>query len=619
MKIVGFLLFLVIMQSSHGFLQSWRTINALGFGIGSRNLSKYQWKRTVVTFAHSPKKSTASKKKTFVQAPKPKEKATKALPHIKPEDFPTIDPSDVSEEQFKLATKTLKKLFLPKRIYEITDSCLNHGTLTLGMLNIALIQLQGGERADLALPLFHKFLQQENAKQAMQANLTLSGSLVLSLCKLGCIKEANSIANLSGIAKFVRDCTEISLATSSSSPGPLSNFTDIERKKWEASALIYLEMLNNLAFGFLKAEKYKPALKLLETLSSLPLFSFSSSSSSGQKKAVLVSKETAQEMLKTVLHEGDVPRIIEVIALLRRCQSLNDLESNQLLTSHMMKSVEFIKGAVDIEGLPQQKYPEIPEMLFMGRSNVGKSSLINMITNRKKLAYISKTPGKTTEFNYYLCKGQLGKEKTKQDFYLIDLPGVGFARRSKELREKWLSFMKSFIENRAKTLKCVFHLIDSRHGILDSDYDCLDLLPLLPRNIEYIVVFTKVDKNSGGGGTGSGGNSSLLYYQGVSRQIIHQTQTELTRLAGEKREIPILFSSSEARTGAVDILSKILVKMNNDKQEEREREIDEKNRREEQINAKNEQEADSEPEEEKEEKGNEEHEEDDESEERKKR
>jgi GTP-binding protein len=597
MKIVGFLLFLVIMQSSHGFLQSLRTINAaLGFGIGSRTLAKYQWKRTVVTFAHSPKKSTPSKKKTFVQTPKPKEKATKALPQIKPEDFPTVDPSNVSEEQFKLATKTLKKLFLPKRIYEITDSCLNHGTLTLGMLNIALIQLQGGERADLALPLFRKFLQQENAKPTMQANLVLSGSLVLSLCKLGCIKEANSVANLSGIAKFVRDCREISFATSSS-PGPLSNFTDAERKKWEANALIYLEMLNNLAFGFLKAEKYKPALKLLETLSSLPLHSFSVSSS-GQKKPVLVSKETAQEMLKTVLHEGDVPKIIEVIALLRRCQSLNDLESNQLLTSHMMKSVEFIKGAVDIEGLPQQKYPEIPEMLFMGRSNVGKSSLINMITNRKKLAYISKTPGKTTEFNYYLCKGQLGKEKTKQDFYLIDLPGVGFARRSKELREKWLSFMKSFIENRAKTLKCVFHLIDSRHGILDSDYDCLDLLPLLPRNIEYIVVFTKVDKNSGGGGTGSGGNSSLLYYQGVSRQIIQQTQAELTRLAGEKREIPILFSSSESRTGAVDILSKILVKINSDKQEEREREIQEKNRRED--NVKNQQAADREPEEEEE-------------------
>jgi serine phosphatase RsbU (regulator of sigma subunit) len=133
------------------------------------------------------------------------------------------------------------------------------------------------------------------------------------------------------------------------------------------------------------------------------------------------------------------------------------------------------------------------------------------------------------------------------------------------------------------------------------------------------VVFTKVDKNSGGGGTGSGGNSSLLYYQGVSRQIIQQTQAELTRLAGEKREIPILFSSSESRTGAVDILSKILVKMNSDKQEEREREIQEKNRRED--NVKNQQAANRELEEEEE--GKEEHEEDDESEdesdERKKR
>ena len=101
------------------------------------------------------------------------------------------------------------------------------------------------------------------------------------------------------------------------------------------------------------------------------------------------------------------------------CSGLDDNESVQLLTSAYMRQIDFIKGAVSMKTLPQDH--DYPEVAFIGRSNVGKSSLINMISNRKGLAFTSKTPGKTSEFNYFASQGVVGVNKEKVNFYLVGI------------------------------------------------------------------------------------------------------------------------------------------------------------------------------------------------------
>merc|ERR1711933_585025 len=143
----------------------------------------------------------------------------------------------------------------------------------------------------------------------------------------------------------------------------------------------------------------------------------------------------------------------------------------------------------------------------IGRSNVGKSSLVNMVTNRKSLAYTSKTPGKTQQFNYFAVNDKaerlrevkygdkLDGEKDLDSFYIVDLPGFGFAKVPEEQRNKWSSFMSEYIQSR-KTLSVIFHLADSRHGPTSEDVKIMKKFgEILPKKVNYILVLTKADKN----------------------------------------------------------------------------------------------------------------------------
>jgi GTP-binding protein len=142
--------------------------------------------------------------------------------------------------------------------------------------------------------------------------------------------------------------------------------------------------------------------------------------------------------------------------------------------------VTFVKGAVSIDGLPKADRPEIA---FAGRSNVGKSSLINALTNRKNLARASNTPGRTQEINYFdLSAGK---------FYLVDLPGYGFAAAPKKSVDAWSRFTLDYLRSRSK-LKRVFLLIDSRRGLGDVDLGILKQLDSAA--VGYQVVLTKIDK-----------------------------------------------------------------------------------------------------------------------------
>jgi GTP-binding protein len=141
----------------------------------------------------------------------------------------------------------------------------------------------------------------------------------------------------------------------------------------------------------------------------------------------------------------------------------------------------FVKGVVRIADLPQNGRPEIA---FAGRSNVGKSSLINALTGRTSLARVSVTPGRTRELNYFT----LGKEGA---LYLVDMPGYGYARASKSAIKGWTRLIRDYLKGR-RELKRVFLLIDARHGIKPSDEETMELLD--EAAVSYRVVRTRADK-----------------------------------------------------------------------------------------------------------------------------
>ena len=141
--------------------------------------------------------------------------------------------------------------------------------------------------------------------------------------------------------------------------------------------------------------------------------------------------------------------------------------------------VNFVKGVVAMSGLPPADRLEI---CFAGRSNVGKSSLINALTGRKALARTSNTPGRTQEINYFDVGGQ---------FYLVDLPGYGFAEAPLHVVKQWQALLKSYLSGRA-TLRRAFVLIDMRHGIKKVDDEIMGLLNQAA--VTFQVVLTKADK-----------------------------------------------------------------------------------------------------------------------------
>ena len=152
------------------------------------------------------------------------------------------------------------------------------------------------------------------------------------------------------------------------------------------------------------------------------------------------------------------------------------IEDGRLLFA---RPVTFIKSAVSLDTLPPMGPPEV---CFAGRSNVGKSTLINALTNQNGLARASNTPGRTQELNYFNAQDRL---------FLVDLPGYGFAKAPKAKVAAWTKLTRQFLRGRA-TLRRVFVLIDSRHGLKPVDIDLMDMLD--ETAVTYQLVLTKADK-----------------------------------------------------------------------------------------------------------------------------
>jgi len=144
---------------------------------------------------------------------------------------------------------------------------------------------------------------------------------------------------------------------------------------------------------------------------------------------------------------------------------------------------EFLRGAASVEDIPRA---ELPEVAFVGRSNVGKSSLVNALTGRKTLARVSNTPGRTREINFFRLGGRL---------MLADLPGYGYARVSKTDSARWTELIFAYLRGRPNLRRAVL-LIDSRRGPLANDIEVMDLLDRAA--VSYQLVLTKADKLKAG-------------------------------------------------------------------------------------------------------------------------
>jgi len=190
-------------------------------------------------------------------------------------------------------------------------------------------------------------------------------------------------------------------------------------------------------------------------------------------------------------------------------------------------NTDFLKGVVAMDGMPPADRIEI---CFAGRSNVGKSSLINALTGRKALARTSNTPGRTQEINYFTLL---------ESHYLVDLPGYGYANAPLPVVEKWQRLLKAYLSGRA-TLRRVFMLIDSRHGPKAVDEEIMALLGTAA--VTFQVVLTKIDKPSKGDYT----------------KVLDQTRKVLQKYPAAYPEI--IATSSEKGTG-LDILRTTIATM----------------------------------------------------------
>lgn len=189
--------------------------------------------------------------------------------------------------------------------------------------------------------------------------------------------------------------------------------------------------------------------------------------------------------------------------------------------------VDFVKGVVAVDGLPPGDRPEIA---FAGRSNVGKSSLINALTGRRAIARTSNTPGRTQELNFFTVG------RGDASFYMVDMPGYGFAKAPKPKVEAWQRLIKNYLRGRV-TLKRVFVLIDARHGIKPVDADILDMLD--GAAVSYQIVLTKADKVKAG---------ALETLQDATRTALAKRPAAFPRF---------VLTSSEKKEGLEDLRAEI--------------------------------------------------------------
>lgn len=196
---------------------------------------------------------------------------------------------------------------------------------------------------------------------------------------------------------------------------------------------------------------------------------------------------------------------------------------------------KYIASAVKVEQYPERKLKEI---VFIGRSNVGKSSLINSLTRVGGLARVSGTPGKTQTINFYELSAKIPGQEERKDFYLVDLPGYGYAKTGQENRKRWSKFIDEYLI-KSQELQFVCQLIDIRHEPMKSDVEMFQWL--VAQNLPVLVIATKADK--------------------LSKNGVQKSVAGIKRALGiaEIDVLPYSSVKSEGRSELLDVIGGVLV------------------------------------------------------------
>jgi len=202
-------------------------------------------------------------------------------------------------------------------------------------------------------------------------------------------------------------------------------------------------------------------------------------------------------------------------------------ETYEAVINALVRSVETEHEVLGLEELPTEDVV-LPEVAFVGLSNVGKSSLLNMVVGRRTLAHKSMTPGTTRKFGFYLIN---------DNFYLVDSPGLGFAEAPEELKEQWIKFLGDYLPAR-KQLKYVFHLMDGRQWPSAEDEWIMSLMANRANDTKYVVCLTKCDS----------------FRKLESRQwAVRQIQQTLERAGVSVEDTPVIVTSAREKWGRLEL------------------------------------------------------------------
>jgi len=404
----------------------------------------------------------------------------------------------VKDDGFRTIIREAKKNNSPKKLMKFAQQWSAEGRLTQNMTVTTIKTLQRMNRTEMSFDLIPYWEKSVDTEESF--DIQSGVSLLKNLCRLRRIDLAELILEKAGIY-----------------PNEFLGDYDLNPTVLSISEAL----LPELAYGYTISNKYQRSLNTIKMM---------------VKYSLPIHIDISKNIFKIFLKETDGQSIRTMLSYLLRIGGLSDNDSIQMLANTYMKSIEFKYGVVSMKTMP----PETDmEAAFIGRSNVGKSSLINMITNRKGLAFTSKTPGKTSEFNFFEANARNTEQDDIKKFFLVDMPGVGYAQVTKTQRIGWLDVLRSYVIER-RSLRVLFHLVDSRHGLLEADKECLELLEGLPERVQYVIVLTKADKRGGG----------------ARRDMIDNIKKEL--FLHTSRDIPIILTSSDSRTGGAVLWSVLL-------------------------------------------------------------
>lgn len=281
----------------------------------------------------------------------------------------------------------------------------------------------------------------------------------------------------------------------------------------------------NLVSAFLDALHRGTPVKTVDKRLGMEALSYLRKLSNTYDKLAALSVNDYNELIRTIGKLRSLEKVFDIVDLMRTCKVQKNNVTFEYIANAAVRQVRFITGAVSMETLPE---PLAAEVAFVGRSNVGKSSLVNMVCNRKALAYVSGRPGKTQQFNYFL----VNENDPNSQFYIVDLPGVGYAKVPKQIQMEWMFFMQQYFQNRV-SLRLVFHLIDGRHGPMADDQLVMAEMGAIRGAFVYVIVLTKMDK--------------------TAKQKAKQSVLDSTRAALQKNgcadDLPIVLTSAESKLG----------------------------------------------------------------------